>query len=43
MNTPTAPEAVVAAAARVAAVTRNTAETKITVQVNLDGTGRAKL
>src|ERR1700733_2559212 len=43
MNTPTAPEAVVAAGARTASVTRNTAETKITVQVNLDGTGAAKL
>jgi imidazoleglycerol-phosphate dehydratase len=30
-------------AARVASVTRNTAETKITVSVNLDGTGKAKL
>ena len=28
---------------RTAEVTRNTAETKITVRVNLDGTGRAKL
>ena len=43
MNTPTAPEAVVAAGARTASVSRNTAETKITVQVNLDGTGRSKL
>ncbi|WP_431124243.1 imidazoleglycerol-phosphate dehydratase HisB [Variovorax paradoxus] len=30
-------------AARTASVTRNTAETKITVSVNLDGTGRARL
>ncbi|RYF69557.1 MAG: imidazoleglycerol-phosphate dehydratase, partial [Comamonadaceae bacterium] len=35
MNTPTD--------ARIGEVTRNTAETKITVRVNLDGTGRAKL
>jgi len=38
MNTPTALEG-----ARVAQVTRNTAETKIRVRVNLDGTGQAKL
>jgi len=43
MNTPTAPEAVVATGDRTASVTRNTAETKITVSVNLDGSGRAKL
>jgi imidazoleglycerol-phosphate dehydratase len=43
MNTPTAPEAVVSTAGRIASVARHTAETKITVQVNLDGTGRAKL
>ena len=52
MNTPTAPDQVPAAAARAssgmpgartASVTRNTAETKITVSVNLDGSGRAKL
>jgi imidazoleglycerol-phosphate dehydratase len=45
MNTPTAPGAVVTAAAgeRTAAVTRHTAETRIDVRVNLDGTGRAKL
>ena len=43
MNTPKAPEAVVAAAARTASVTRNTAETKISVELNLDGTGRSKL
>jgi imidazoleglycerol-phosphate dehydratase len=30
-------------APRIAEVSRNTAETKITVKVNLDGTGRAKL
>ena len=43
MNTPKAPEAVVATGDRTASVTRNTAETKITVSVNLDGSGRAKL
>jgi imidazoleglycerol-phosphate dehydratase len=43
MNTPTAPEAVVSTVGRTASVARDTAETKITVQVNLDGTGRAKL
>ena len=43
MNTPLAPEAVIATGARAATVTRNTAETKITVKVDLDGTGRAKL
>jgi imidazoleglycerol-phosphate dehydratase len=45
MNTPTAPEPVVCAAAgaRTASVTRNTAETKITISVNLDGSGRSKL
>ena len=43
MNTPTAPEAVIAAGARTASVTRNTAETKIRVSVNLDGSGRSKL
>jgi imidazoleglycerol-phosphate dehydratase len=49
MNTPTAPEAVVTASttvpigARTAAVTRHTAETRIDVRVDLDGTGRAKL
>ena len=43
MNTPLAPEAVIATGARAASVTRNTAETKITVKVDLDGTGRAKL
>ncbi len=32
-----------ASAARTAEVTRNTAETKITVKVNLDGTGASKL
>ncbi|MDO9405119.1 MAG: imidazoleglycerol-phosphate dehydratase HisB [Polaromonas sp.] len=31
------------AAARIAEISRNTAETKITVRVNLDGTGQAKL
>ena len=44
MNTPTAPEAVVGAVgARTAAVTRHTAETRIDVRVDLDGTGRARL
>ena len=47
MNTPTTPAAVVAAGAtaapRTASVTRNTAETKITARVDLDGTGKAKL
>ncbi|VWX58055.1 imidazoleglycerol-phosphate dehydratase [Burkholderiales bacterium 8X] len=43
MNTPTAPEAVVATALRSASVTRNTAETQITVTVGLDGSGRARL
>ena len=53
MNTPTAPEAVAAVGdrtatadsqnPRTASVTRNTTETKITVSVNLDGSGRAKL
>ena len=44
MNTPTAPEAVVGAVgARTAAVTRHTAETRIDVRVNLDGSGRAQL
>ena len=37
MNTPTAP------AARTARVERNTRETRITVEVNLDGSGRAQL
>ncbi|RCW74116.1 imidazoleglycerol-phosphate dehydratase HisB [Pseudorhodoferax soli] len=37
VTTPTAPFA------RTAEVSRNTAETKITVRVNLDGTGQAKL
>jgi imidazoleglycerol-phosphate dehydratase len=39
MTTPTTPSG----ADRTASVTRNTAETKITVSVNLDGTGKAKL
>ena len=54
MNTPKAPDQVLAAVdvpgsagpsvgPRTAFVTRNTAETKITVRVNLDGTGKATL
>ncbi len=43
MNTPVAPEAVTAAGDRVAEVSRNTAETRITVKINLDGTGKSKL
>ena len=43
MNTLTAPEADVAGGARTACVTRNTAETRITVSVNLDGSGAATL
>ncbi|CAN5361303.1 imidazoleglycerol-phosphate dehydratase HisB [soil metagenome] len=43
MNTPVAPEAVAAAGDRVAEVSRNTAETRITVKINLDGTGKSKL
>ena len=45
MNTPTAPDAVVTATAgeRIAAVTRHTAETRVDVRVNLDGSGRAQL
>jgi len=47
MNTPLAPEAVASiggtAGERTASVTRDTAETKIKVALNLDGTGRAKL
>jgi len=43
MNTPTAPESVIAAGARTAQVRRTTAETKINVTLNLDGTGKAQL
>ena len=42
MNTPT-PVSAAALAPRTAEVSRNTAETQITVKVNLDGTGRASL
>ncbi|MES2530237.1 MAG: imidazoleglycerol-phosphate dehydratase, partial [Pseudomonadota bacterium] len=43
MNIPVAPEAVAATGDRVAEVSRNTAETRITVKINLDGTGKSKL
>jgi imidazoleglycerol-phosphate dehydratase len=39
----TTPSSIPAVSPRIAEVSRNTAETKITVRVNLDGTGRAKL
>ena len=39
MTTPTTP----GSTDRIATVSRNTAETKITVSINLDGTGKAKL
>ena len=43
MTTPTTASPASPAAPRTAEVSRNTAETKITVKVNLDGTGRARL
>ena len=43
MTTPSAPPNEFESHHRQAVVTRNTAETKITVKVNLDGTGQAKL
>ncbi len=39
----TTPGSIPSLAPRIAEVSRNTAETKITVRVNLDGTGQAKL
>jgi imidazoleglycerol-phosphate dehydratase len=43
MTTPSTADPAAIAAPRIAEVSRNTAETKITVRVNLDGTGQAKL
>ncbi|GLS14676.1 MULTISPECIES: imidazoleglycerol-phosphate dehydratase HisB [Hydrogenophaga] len=43
MTTPTPLSAAASAAARIADVQRHTAETKIRVRVNLDGTGEARL
>ena len=43
MTTPLTAATADIAAPRIAEVSRNTAETKITVRVNLDGTGQAKL
>ena len=43
MNTPVAPAALPASGDRVAEVSRNTAETRITVRINLDGSGKSKL
>ena len=43
MTTPGSIPSLASMAPRIAEVSRNTAETKITVRVNLDGTGQAKL
>ena len=43
MNTSVAPAALPAPGDRVAEVSRNTAETKITVKINLDGSGKSSL
>jgi imidazoleglycerol-phosphate dehydratase len=43
MTTPLTADTAAIATPRIAEVSRNTAETKITVRLNLDGTGQAKL